>query len=86
MNAPTLRKMGMGGVRPVHTLWRCWNDRILDVSDELPKTAQAREKALVTKIPYAGTREDADHHERAVRILDHGDVRMTVRYAHLSPA
>lgn len=86
MNAATLRKMGMGGVRPVHTLQRRSNHRILNVSDELRKTAQAREKAIVTKIPHAGTREDADHHKRAVRIPGHGDVRMTGRYAHLSPA
>src|SRR5499426_435526 len=44
---------------------RCWNHRILNVLDKLPLKRQAEARSLLTKIPYAETREAA---ERAKRI------------------
>lgn len=39
---------------------RCWNHRIVNVLDKLPKRHQPRAKALVTAIPYAETRQEAE--------------------------
>ena len=39
---------------------RCWNHRIVNVLDTLPEKLQGEGRALLTKIPYAETREDAE--------------------------
>lgn len=39
---------------------RCWNHRILNVLDKLPKRLQAAGKQLVCQIPYAETRREAE--------------------------
>lgn len=39
---------------------RCWNHRIVNVLDALPQTLQAEGRELLTKIPYAETREEAE--------------------------
>ncbi|HKB40132.1 MAG TPA: IS256 family transposase, partial [Gemmataceae bacterium] len=44
---------------------RCWNHRIVNVLDALPKTLQAEARALLTKIPYAATRAEAERQKRA---------------------
>src|SRR5581483_2839224 len=44
---------------------RCWNHRLLNVLDKLPKTLQAEARRLLTPIPYAETREEADRRKRA---------------------
>jgi transposase-like protein len=44
---------------------RCWNHRLLNVLDKLPKTLQAEARRLLTQIPYAETREEADRQKRA---------------------
>ena len=44
---------------------RCWNHRILYVLDKLPLKQQAAARSLLTKIPYAATREDAERQKRA---------------------
>ena len=38
---------------------RCWNHRLLNVLDKLPKRVQAEARQLLTQIPYAPTRQDA---------------------------
>ena len=38
---------------------RCWNHRILNVLNKLPKSAQAEARGLLTQIPYAPTRQEA---------------------------
>ena len=38
---------------------RCWNHRILNVLDQLPKKAQARAKEMLRALAYAGTLEEA---------------------------
>jgi transposase-like protein len=38
---------------------RCWNHRIVNVLDKLPKKAQGQAKILLTEIAYAETREEA---------------------------
>jgi putative transposase len=43
---------------------RCWNHRLVNVLDTLPKTRQAEARALLTKIPYAETRAEAEHLKR----------------------
>jgi transposase-like protein len=40
---------------------RCWNHRIVNVLDRVPKKAQDVARALLTKIPYAETRQGADN-------------------------
>ena len=39
---------------------RCWNHRILNVLDKLPKRQQGTAKALLCPIPYAPTRREAE--------------------------
>jgi transposase-like protein len=39
---------------------RCWNHKMLNVLDRLPKRLQAEARALLTQIPYAETREQAE--------------------------
>ena len=44
---------------------RCWNHRLLNVLDKLPLKRQAGARSLLTKIPYAATREEAERQKRA---------------------
>ena len=44
---------------------RCWNHRLVNVLDALPKTLQAEARALLTKIPYVETRAEAERQKRA---------------------
>ncbi len=39
---------------------RCWNHKILNVLDKLPKRQQTAAKALLCQIPYAETRREAE--------------------------
>ena len=39
---------------------RCWNHKILNVLDKLPKREQAGAKKLLCQIPYAETRQEAE--------------------------
>lgn len=44
---------------------RCWNHRLLNLLDKLPLTRQAEARSLLTQIPYAATREEAERQKRA---------------------
>jgi putative transposase len=44
---------------------RCWNHRILNILDKLPRKRQAEARRVLTKIPYAETREIAEREKRA---------------------
>jgi transposase-like protein len=44
---------------------RCWNHRLLNLLDKVPTRLQAEAKSLLTKIPYAETREGAERQKRA---------------------
>ena len=44
---------------------RCWNHRLLNVLDKLPVKRQAEARSLLTKIPYAETRDNAERQKRA---------------------
>lgn len=46
---------------------RCWNHKICNVLDKLPKKLQPEAKELLTKIPYAPTRADACAQAKAFR-------------------
>ncbi len=71
---------------------RCWNHKIVNVLDQLPKKLQAEGRDLLTKIPYASTREGAEkakaefarrfrrNHEKAVAILEAYWERMLTFY------
>jgi putative transposase len=39
---------------------RCWNHKIVNVLDKLPKKQQSEAKALLSKIPQASTRKEAE--------------------------
>src|SRR5712691_2671502 len=57
-----------GAVRtvfPTVSEQRCWNHRLVNVLDTLPKTLQAEARELLTKIPYAETRAEAERQQRA---------------------
>jgi transposase-like protein len=44
---------------------RCWNHRLLNVIDKLPLKRHAEARSLLTKIPYAETREEAERQKPA---------------------
>ena len=44
---------------------RCWNHRIVNLLDKLPLKRQAEARALLTKIPYAETGEEAERQKQA---------------------
>jgi putative transposase len=47
---------------------RCWNHRIVNVLDSLPKKLQAEARELLTKIPYAATRAEAERLKRGFQV------------------
>jgi len=55
----------LAAVCPMVAEQRCWNHRILNLLDKLPKRLQAEAKSLLTKMPYAATREVAERQKRA---------------------
>ena len=55
----------LGTVFPMVSEQRCWNHRLVNVLDTLPKKLQTEARALLTKIPYAQTRAEAERQKRA---------------------
>ena len=55
----------LAAVFPEAAEQRCWNHRLLNILDKLPLKRQAEARGLLTKIPYAETREDAERQKRA---------------------
>jgi len=55
----------LANVFPSAAEQRCWNHRIVNVLDKLPKNAQGTAKLLLLKIPYAETRAEAERLKRA---------------------
>jgi transposase-like protein len=43
---------------------RCWNHRIMNILDKISKNQQAQARVLLTRIPYAKTRQDAEKLKR----------------------
>lgn len=101
MNAPRLviadGHLGLWGaltrVYPQAQEQRCWNHRIVNVLDQLPQKAQAVARELLTKIPYAETRAQAERakkefqtwcrrqgHDKAAEVLDRDWERMLTFY------
>ncbi len=72
---------------------RCWNHRIVNVLDRLPKTVQGEARARRCEIPYAPTRAEAERrrdafarryrarYPHAVEILEHDWDRVVAFYA-----
>jgi transposase-like protein len=48
------------GVWPEAAAQRCWNHKIVNVLDQLPRTVQPKARELLTTIPYAPTRAEAE--------------------------
>lgn len=73
MNCPRLvigdGNLGLWGalseVYPDAAQQRCWNHRLVNVLDALPKKAQPEARALLTPIPYAETRKQAEDGKKA---------------------
>ena len=67
----------LAAVFPEAAEQRCWNHRILNVLDKLPLKGQVEARSLLTKIPYAETREAAERAKRAFQAWctkrGHGD-------------
>jgi transposase-like protein len=55
----------VGLVFPTVEEQRCWNHRIVNVLDTLPKQLQVPARELLTKIPYAETRGEAERLKQA---------------------
>ncbi|MGH8630861.1 MAG: IS256 family transposase [Burkholderiales bacterium] len=53
---------------------RCWHHRLLNILDKLPLKRQAEARSLLTKIPYAETREEAERQKQAFQAwcMKHG--------------
>jgi len=85
---------GLAQVYPEAGEQRCWNHRILNVLDRIPKRLQASAKPLLTRIPYAETQAEAvrlkdafrkwcfaNGCEEAARILEKDWTRMVTFYS-----
>ena len=55
----------VGAVFPTVGEQRCWNHRLVNVLDTLPKQLQTEARELLTTIPYAETRAEAERQKRA---------------------
>jgi putative transposase len=51
---------GLRNVYPEAKEQRCWNHRILNALDKVPKALQAHARLQLTQIPYAATQQDAE--------------------------
>jgi transposase-like protein len=81
-----------GEVWPETREQRCWNHKLVNVLDQLPKKVQTLARELLCAIPYAGTRAEAVKrrerfakafrrtHPRAVEILEKDWERMVAFY------
>jgi putative transposase len=56
-----------GTIFPTLGEQRCWNHRIVNVLDTLPKKLQAEARALLTSIPYTETRAEAEQLKRGLQ-------------------
>lgn len=87
------RALGGGQVYPESEEQRCWNHRIINLLDKLPKKHHADAKRRLRQIAYAETREQAEkqkrtfqlwckerHFEAAADCLDHDWERMVSFY------
>ena len=82
----------LGEIWPQTAEQRCWNHRLLNVLDKLPKRVQAEARHLLTQIPYAPTRQEAKkgrdqfvkrfrgEYPKAVAILEHDWDRLVTFY------
>lgn len=55
----------LAAVFPEAAEQRCWNHRVVNLLDKLPRRLQPEAKRLLTQIPYAETREAAEQQKRA---------------------
>lgn len=85
---------GLRNVYPDVQEQRCWNHKILNALDKVPKTRQAQARLLLTEIPYAPTQQEAEQRktayqrwcrqqglEAAAQVLDRDWERMLTFYA-----
>ncbi|TAN32019.1 IS256 family transposase [Patescibacteria group bacterium] len=85
---------GLRNVYPDAQEQRCWNHKILNALDKVPKTRQAEARRLLTEIPYAPTQQDAEQRkagyqrwcrqqglEAAAAVLDRDWDRMLTFYS-----
>ena len=83
----------VGEIFPEAKEQRCWNHRIVNALDKLPKRLQSAGKAMLKRIPYAETRLDAEklkeqfqmwcekhEQEAAAKVLDTDWDRMVTFY------
>lgn len=84
----------LANIYPEAAEQRCWNHRLLNVLDRIPKRLQGAAKPLLTKIPYAESRAEAarlkesfrkwclgNGCEEAAKILDRDWPRMMTFYS-----
>ena len=55
----------LSNVYPDTAEQRCWNHRIINVLDKISKKKQPEAKSLLTAIPYATTKQDAEQRKKA---------------------
>ena len=84
----------LANVYPEAAEQRCWNHRIVNVLDKLPRKVQGSAKHLLTRIPYAETRAKAEQlkgefkrwcekrgYDDAAHVLENDWERMVTFYA-----
>ena len=82
----------MAEIYPECAEQRCWNHKLLNVLDQLPRRVQAEARALLSQLPYAETASDCERLKRqlatrygraypkAVDVLDRDWDRMVTFY------
>jgi len=84
---------GLRNVYPEAAEQRCWNHRILNVLDKVPKRLQARARVQLKQIPYADTEREAlelrerfqgwcraNNLDEAAALIEHDWARMVTFY------
>jgi transposase-like protein len=78
---------------PTTTGGRCWNHKIVNVLDQLPRKLQAQARELLCEIPYAPTRDEAERrrdrfarryrgsYSKAVKVLEKDWEEMVAFYS-----
>ncbi len=59
---------GLAEVFPEAREQRCWNHRLVNILDRVPEKAQAEAKALLTKIVYAETKQEAERRKAVFQV------------------
>ena len=60
---------GMREIYPHSDEQRCWNHRIVNILDRVPKKKQEEARELLKQIPYAESRKEAERKAKVSKLV-----------------